>query len=181
MNFLNSLYKYNSANTGDVGEPMNNPSFWSKYWPLQENDTNSTEMITNSINPFLFIDSLKFSSLIHLKTSVITSCLGKDGYMSDVSKLIKCIFDKSNKSSDKSDKSYIFDTSDKSFSRGLDLRSWFLPYEKGISQKLKRVANKYGLEVIFTRSLSLKSKLRTNPVKSDSACGVVYKGTCSCC
>ena len=43
--------------------------------------------------------------------------------MSDVSKLIKYIFDKSNKSSDKSDKSYIFDTSDKSFSRGLDLRS----------------------------------------------------------
>ena len=37
----------------------------------------------------------------------------------------------------------------------------------------------YGLEVIFTRSLSLKSKLRTNPFKSGGACGVVYKVTCS--
>ena len=35
--------------------------------------------------------------------------------------------------------------------------------------------------MIFTRSLSLKSKLQTNPFKSDSACGVVCKVTCSCC
>ena len=39
----------------------------------------------------------------------------------------------------------------------------------------------YGLEVICTRTSSLKSKLRTNPFKSDSACGVVYKVTCPCC
>ena len=48
----------------------------------------------------------------------------------------------------------------------------FIPYEKGISEQLKRIANKYGLEVIFMRSLSTKSKLRTNPFKGDSACGV---------
>ena len=35
--------------------------------------------------------------------------------------------------------------------------------------------------MIFTRTSSLKSKLRTNPFKSDSACGVVYKVTCPCC
>ena len=35
--------------------------------------------------------------------------------------------------------------------------------------------------MIFTRSLSLKSKLLTNPFKSDIVCGVVYKVTCSCC
>ena len=34
--------------------------------------------------------------------------------------------------------------------------------------------------MIFARSLSLKSKLRTNPVKSDSTCGIVYKEICSC-
>ena len=45
-------------------------------------------MFTNSINAFLFIDVLTFSPLILLTTSVITSCLGKDGYMSDMSKLI---------------------------------------------------------------------------------------------
>ena len=66
-------------------------------------------------------------------------------------------------------------------SQDLETPKLFLPYEKGMSEQLKRVANKYGLEVIFTRSLSLKSKLRTNPFKSDSACGVAYKVTCSCC
>ena len=65
-------------------------------------------------------------------------------------------------------------------SQNLETPELFLPYEKGISEQLKRVANKYGVEVIFARSLSLKSKLRTNPVKSDSACGIVYKEICSC-
>ena len=51
---------------------------------------------------------------------------------------------------------------------------------KGIAEQLKHVANTYGLEVIFTRSLSLKSKLPTNPFKSCSACGIVCKVTCSC-
>ena len=66
-------------------------------------------------------------------------------------------------------------------SQNVEVANLFLPYEKGISEKLNRLANKYGLEVIFTRSLSVKSKLRTYPFKSDSACGVVYKVTCSCC
>ena len=66
-------------------------------------------------------------------------------------------------------------------SQNLEAPKLFIPYEKGISEQLKRVANKYGLEVIFRRSLSLKSKLQTNPFKSDSTCGVVYKVTCSCC
>ena len=64
--------------------------------------------------------------------------------------------------------------------QNLEAPKLFLPYEKRISEQLKRVANKYSLEVIFTRSLSLKSKLRTNPFKSDSTRGVVYKVTCSC-
>ena len=35
--------------------------------------------------------------------------------------------------------------------------------------------------MIFTRFLSLRSKLLTNPFKRDSACGGVYKVTCFCC
>ena len=66
-------------------------------------------------------------------------------------------------------------------SQNVETPKLFLPYEKGISEQLKRIANKYGLEVIFRRSLSLKSKLQTNPFKSDSTCGVVYKITCFCC
>ena len=65
--------------------------------------------------------------------------------------------------------------------QNLEAPKLFIPYEKGISEQPKRVANKYDLEVIFRRSLSLKSKLETNPFKSDSTCGVVYKITCSCC
>ena len=46
-------------------------------------------------------------------------------------------------------------------SQNLETPKLFLPCEKGILEQLKRIANKYGLEVIFTRFLSLKSKLRT--------------------
>ena len=66
-------------------------------------------------------------------------------------------------------------------SQNLEAPKPFIPYDKGISEQLKRVATKYGLKVIFTRSLSLKSKLLTKPFKSGSACGVVHKVTCSCC
>ena len=34
--------------------------------------------------------------------------------------------------------------------------------------------------MIFTRSLSLNSKLPTKPFKTCSKCGVIYKITCSC-
>ena len=56
-----------------------------------------------------------------------------------------------------------------------------MPYEKGTSEQLKRVADKHGSGVIFTRSLSLKSDLLTNPFKSGIACRFLYKKTCSCC
>ena len=64
-------------------------------------------------------------------------------------------------------------------SQNLERPHLCIPYEKGIAEQLKRVANRYGLEVIFTRSLSLKSKLLTNPFKNCSTFGVVYKVACS--
>ena len=57
-----------------------------------KNDMNSTEMITNSSNAFSFIDGLKFLPLILLAASVITSCLGKDGYMTGMPKLTLVLF-----------------------------------------------------------------------------------------
>ena len=79
----------------------------------------------------------------------------------------------------------IFSSNSKSKnSQNLETPKPFLLYEKKkkkISEQLKCVANKHGFKVIFTRSLSLKSKLRTNLLKSDSTYGVVYKVTCSCC
>ena len=57
----------------------------------------------------------------------------------------------------------------------------YLYHKKGLSKQLKRVANKYGLEVILKRSLLLKLKLQTNPFKRASVSGIVYKVTYSCC
>ena len=65
-------------------------------------------------------------------------------------------------------------------SGNLETPKSFIPYEKGVAEQLKRVANRYDLEEIFTRSLSLKSKLPTNPFKNCSTCGVVCKVSCSC-
>ena len=65
-------------------------------------------------------------------------------------------------------------------SQNLETPKLFIPYEKGIAEQLKRVANRYGLELILSRSLSLKSKLPTNPFKSCSTCGVIHKVTYSC-
>ena len=64
-------------------------------------------------------------------------------------------------------------------SQNLETPKIFVPYEKGISEQLKRVTNKHGSGVIFTRFLSLSSKLRTNPFKShveSCACGVDIQG-----
>ena len=66
-------------------------------------------------------------------------------------------------------------------SQNLEVPKLFMPYEKGISEQLKHVADEYGLGVIFRRSLSLKSDLLTNPFRSGIACRFVYKKTCSCC
>ena len=49
-------------------------------------------------------------------------------------------------------------------SRNLEAPNVFMPYQR-IAEQLKRVANRHGLEVIFTRSLSQKSKLWTNPCR----------------
>ena len=65
--------------------------------------------------------------------------------------------------------------------QNLEALKLFIPYENRISEQHKHVANKYGLKVIFTRSLSLRSKLQANSFESDIVCGVVYKVTCSCC
>ena len=53
--------------------------------------------------------------------------------------------------------------------------------KKEYQHNLNTLAIKYGLEVILIRSLSIKSMLLTNPLKSGSACGGVYKVTYCCC
>ena len=50
-------------------------------------------------------------------------------------------------------------------SQNLETPKLFLPYEKELSEQLKRVANKYGLRVIFTRSSSIKSSYEQTFIK----------------
>ena len=50
----------------------------------------------------------------------------------------------------------------------------FLPYERGYGEKIKRIAKKHGIEVIFTRRQSLKQKLSTPRGKKLEKQGVVY-------
>ncbi|MCB1073870.1 MAG: GIY-YIG nuclease family protein, partial [Chlamydiia bacterium] len=56
----------------------------------------------------------------------------------------------------------------------------FMPYEKGISEKIKRVAKKSRIEVIFTKGKTLQTKLTNNNSKSDilDTTGVVYMAGC---
>jgi len=54
----------------------------------------------------------------------------------------------------------------------------FLPYERGYGEKIKRIAKKHGIEVIFTRGQTLKQKLSTPRGKKLKKQGVVYSVRC---
>ena len=49
----------------------------------------------------------------------------------------------------------------------------FLPYEWGYGEKIKHIAKKHGIEVIFTRGQTLKQKLSTPRGKKLEKHGVV--------
>ena len=51
-----------------------------------------------------------------------------------------------------------------------------MSYEKGLAEKLRRVANVYDLEVTFQD----RSYQPTSTFKSCSTSGVLFKVTCSC-
>ena len=54
----------------------------------------------------------------------------------------------------------------------------FLPYKRGYGEKIKRIAKKHGIEVIFTRGQTLKQKLSTPRGKKFEKQGVVYSVKC---
>ena len=56
----------------------------------------------------------------------------------------------------------LFNSNSKS-SKNFETPKLFVPFEKGIAEQLKHVANNYGLEVMSSRSLSLKFKLTNKP------------------
>ena len=60
----------------------------------------------------------------------------------------------------------------------------YLPYEKGISEKIQRLSSKYNVQVIHTKGKSLQSELRVNKSNFDNKKniqGAVYKISCMDC
>ena len=54
----------------------------------------------------------------------------------------------------------------------------FVPYERGYGEKIKRIAKKHGIKVIFTRGKTLKQKLSTPRGKKLEKEGVAYSVRC---
>ena len=54
----------------------------------------------------------------------------------------------------------------------------FLPYEGGYGEKIKRIAKKHGIDVVFTRGKTLKQKLTTSKGQKLDKQGVVYSLNC---
>ena len=59
------------------------------------------------------------------------------------------------------------------------IAKFFLPYEKGYGAKIKRIAKKHVIEVIFTRGHTLKQKLSTPRGKELEKQEVVYSMKCT--
>ena len=60
-------------------------------------------------------------------------------------------------------------------SKELEPLKMFIPYEKGVAEKLKRVANKYGFTTIFTKTKDLLGQIRTKQKEKMETSGVVYE------
>ena len=54
----------------------------------------------------------------------------------------------------------------------------FLLYKRGYGEKIKRIAKKHGIEVVFTRGQILKQKLSTLRGKTLKKQGVAYNVRC---
>ena len=57
----------------------------------------------------------------------------------------------------------------------------FIPYEKGVTEKLKRVASKYGFTTVFTKTEGLRGQLQTKQKDKMETSVVVYKVDCDNC
>ena len=57
----------------------------------------------------------------------------------------------------------------------------FIPYEKGVSKKLKMVASKYGFTTVFTKTKGLRGQIQTKQEYKMKTSGVVYEVDCNNC
>ena len=66
-------------------------------------------------------------------------------------------------------------------SKELQLLTIVIPYEKGVAEKLKRVANKYGFTTVFAKTKNLRGQLQTKQKDKMETSGVVYEVDLSNC
>ena len=57
----------------------------------------------------------------------------------------------------------------------------FIPYEKGVAEKLKRVASKFRFTTVFTKTKDLTGQLQTKQKDKMETSGVVYEVDCNNC
>ena len=55
----------------------------------------------------------------------------------------------------------------------------FISYEKGVAEKLKRVASKYVFTTVFTKTKELRGQIRTKQKDEMETSGVVYEEDCN--
>ena len=66
-------------------------------------------------------------------------------------------------------------------SKELETLKMFIPYEKGVAEKLKRVASKYGFTTVFTKTKDLRRQIQTKQKDKMETSGVVYELECNNC
>ena len=66
-------------------------------------------------------------------------------------------------------------------SKELEPLKMFIPYEKGVAEKVKRVASKYGFKTVFTKTKHLRGEIQTKEKDKMETSGVVYEVDCNNC
>ena len=60
-------------------------------------------------------------------------------------------------------------------SKKLEPLKMFIPYEKGVAEKLKRLASKYGCTTVFTKTKDSRGQIQTKQKNKMETSGVVYE------
>ena len=66
-------------------------------------------------------------------------------------------------------------------SKELEPLKVFIPYDKGVAEKLKRVASKYGYITVFTKTKDLGGQIRTKQENKIETSRVFYEVDCNNC
>ena len=66
-------------------------------------------------------------------------------------------------------------------SKALEPLKMFIPYKKGVAEKLKRVASKYGFTTVLTKTKDFRGQIQTKQKDKMETLGLVYEVDCNNC